>query len=276
METPKLRIGKDIGIALAASVHGYKLSESDIPELIVEVRNNHTKKSTFLPCRFLSWKSSHKLHATFLGTSQTDLGTYSVTLWYRYNRSGQTMFDVNEAFTLVASTEEEENAWGKYTRDYSTVDLEGDMTLFDPKEFVLKAEFNEFKEEQQQKASIASVEDSKVFDDTEWGDIGSDIHAYAEKCFNKHYNGDPIHLAQILCRTRDGSFTAFTTQAGPNSDRLNTVILCRGNIYKADYFPAQQRLSGLWPVANEKPLRVLEQMVRALTSRLAALEAKHA
>ena len=94
-----IRIGKDIAMTWTVTTNGEAISlEGRDLKLIMTEPKGSTIELPFTT-------SGNTVSMTYFGTAQKNCGTYSLTLWENYGKSGQTAVDKTKAFRLVPNTD---------------------------------------------------------------------------------------------------------------------------------------------------------------------------
>lgn len=118
----KIRIGKDIVIRWDILTNGesIKLDGRDLKLFLIDSVGNKTELEFSVSC--------NKVEALFKGIQQKRIGTYRLTLWENYGKSGQTAVDACGAFALVATTCAEGGQDDGL--DTEAVELSGNIEIF--------------------------------------------------------------------------------------------------------------------------------------------------
>ena len=123
MTNKRIRIGKDIAISWEIN------SPMDLvdTDLTIQMKDPKGNKVDIEDFELVDKTISFGLR----GTAFAYIGNYTLTLWYKKGKVGQTVVDVVGAFELVGSTEQEDEGCncGCGALDVSTVDLYGDLTF---------------------------------------------------------------------------------------------------------------------------------------------------
>lgn len=97
----KVRFGKDIKIMWKVTINDNPVTNKDNLTLVMTNPRLQMQTLDFII-------EDNTIVAYFRGTEHKYLGTYKLTLWYNYNREGQSALDSTEAFTLVRFTDRED------------------------------------------------------------------------------------------------------------------------------------------------------------------------
>lgn len=126
----RIRIGKDINVQwvlhapagvvltsenLSLEMKGPKGRQVDLPTFTLEVLADN----------------KYAVYVALRGTSFSQLGNYTLTAWLNKNQVGQSVVDAVNAFTLVGSTQQEDDlqSCGCGCLNFATVDMQGDISF---------------------------------------------------------------------------------------------------------------------------------------------------
>ena len=126
----KIRIGKEIRIQwVLHAPAGIVLTSENLSLEIKDPKGRHID----LPIFTLEGLADSKyvVNVTLRGTVFSQLGNYTLTAWLNKNQFGQSVVDAVNAFTLVGSTQAEDDlqSCGCGRLDIATIDLQGALSF---------------------------------------------------------------------------------------------------------------------------------------------------